>query len=214
VIESIIDFSKSLLADSISLFTIMNSLSAGAIMLTLIPENTSDQEFRTIAAKNSKAVFITMAVLLAIGTYIFAFFGISANALKVFGGIILLNMGINMIRGFDKKVNSSPKEQQAAMGQDDISVVPLAIPIIVGPGLATTLITISIEAQKWTAYLSAFLAVVVVSLTNYIILSNMRRIKKRLGVNGLKVFNRLLGLVVGSLAAQMIVYGLKALWLG
>ena len=182
-------------------------------MLTLIPDNTTDQEFKTIASKNSKAVFITMAVLLAIGTYIFDFFGISANALKVFGGLILLNMGVNMVRGLDKKVNSSPKEQQAAMEQDDISVVPLAIPIIVGPGLATTLITMSIEAHTWNMYLSAFLAVGIVSTTNYIILANMRRIKKRLGVNGLKVFNRLLGLVVGSLAAQMIVYGLKALWL-
>jgi multiple antibiotic resistance protein len=212
-VDFAIDFLKSLLGDSISLFTIMNSFSAGAIMLTLIPDNTTDREFKTLASKNSKAVFITMAVLLAIGTYIFDFFGISANALKVFGGLILLNMGVNMVRGLDKKVNSSPKEQQAAMEQDDISVVPLAIPIIVGPGLATTLITMSIEAHVWHMYLSAFLAVGIVSTTNYIILANMRRIKKRLGVNGLKVFNRLLGLVVGSLAAQMIVYGLKALWL-
>lgn len=190
----------------------MNSLSAGAILLTLVPEETTDKEFKTIAAKNSKAVFVTMAVLLLVGTYIFNFFGISANALKVFGGLILLNMGINMVRGFDKKLNSTTKEKEAAMEQEDVSVVPLAIPIIVGPGLATTLITMSIDANNWQSYASAITAIVVCSITNYIILANISRIKKRLGVNGLKVFNRLLGLIVGSLAVQMIIIGIQALW--
>jgi multiple antibiotic resistance protein len=190
----------------------MNSLSAGAILLTLVPEETTHNEFKAIASKNSKAVFITMAVLLLIGTYIFNFFGISANALKVFGGLILLNMGINMVRGYDKKVNSSTKEKEAAMEQEDVSVVPMAIPIIVGPGLATTLITMSIDANTWHAYVSAITAIIVCSITNYIILANISRIKKRLGVNGLKVFNRLLGLIVGSLAVQMIIIGIQALW--
>ncbi|MCH8553888.1 MAG: MarC family protein [Schleiferiaceae bacterium] len=210
--EILISLLRQIMGDTISIFTIMNSLSAGAIMLTLVSEDTSDKEFRTIAQKNSKAVFISMALIFALGTYIFNFFGISADSLKVFGGIILLNMGINMVRGYDKKVNSSPKEKAAAMEQEDVSVVPMAIPIIVGPGLATTLITMSIDATSWTGYASGFFAILVCSITNFIILGNMVRIKKRLGVNGLKVLNRLLGLIVGSLAAQMIIIGIKALW--
>jgi multiple antibiotic resistance protein len=210
--ETLLTLLRQITSDTISIFTIMNSLSAGAILLTLVPDETTDQEFKSIAKKNSKAVFISMAVIFALGTYLFSFFGISADSLKVFGGIILLNMGVNMVRGYDKKVNSSPKEKAAAMEQEDVSVVPMAIPIIVGPGLATTLITLSIDANNWIGYASGLFAILVCSFTNYIILSNMTKIKKRLGVNGLKILNRLLGLVVGSLAAQMIVIGIKALW--
>jgi multiple antibiotic resistance protein len=133
-------------------------------------------------------------------------------ALRVFGGLILLFMGINMVQGGDKKVNSSSGEREAAILKEDISIVPLAIPIIIGPGLATSLITIQINAVEWIDYVVTILAIIIVTLLNYSILANMNYVKKRLGINGIKVLNRLMGLVVGSLAVQMIVYGLQELW--
>jgi multiple antibiotic resistance protein len=117
-----------------------------------------------------------------------------------------------MVQGHDKKLNSSQKERDAAMEKEDISIVPLAIPIIVGPGLATSLITIQIENKDWMDYIVTILAIVIVTFANYLLLSNMNYIKVRLGVNGIKVLNRLMGLVVGSLAIQMIVLGLQQLW--
>jgi multiple antibiotic resistance protein len=153
-----------------------------------------------------------MLILFLIGVYVFKFFGISPMALRVFGGLILLFMGINMVQGGDKKVNSSSGEREAAILKEDISIVPLAIPIIIGPGLATSLITIQINAVEWIDYVVTILAIIIVTLLNYSILANMNYVKKRLGINGIKVLNRLMGLVVGSLAVQMIVYGLQELW--
>jgi multiple antibiotic resistance protein len=202
----------SLLTQSIALFTIMNTISAGAIMLTLVPETISHRALKSIALKNTKAVFVSMILLFAIGVYMFDIFGISPMGLRVFGGIILLLMGVNMVQGHDKKLNSSQKERDAAMEKEDISIVPLAIPIIVGPGLATSLITIQIENKDWMDYVVTILAIIIVTLANYLLLSNMNYIKVRLGVNGIKVMNRLMGLVVGSLAIQMIVLGLQQLW--
>ncbi len=190
----------------------MNPLSAGAIMLTLVDEDTTKKEFDVIASKNTRAVFIAMLVLYLSGTYIFNFFGIQPDGLRVFGGIILLLMGFNMVQGHDKKVNHRPQEQAAAQLRNDISMVPLAIPIIVGPGLATTLINLSISNDGWESYVSVISAVLICSIANYIILRRMPYIKKRLGVNGLKVFNRLMGLIVGSLAAQMLIKGVFGLY--
>ena len=201
-----------MLSQSVALFTIMNSISAGVIMLTMVPDTISHKELKQIALKNTKAVFIAMLVLFLIGVYVFQFFGISPMSLRVFGGLILLFMGINMVQGHDKRVNSSQKEIDAAQDKEDISVVPLAIPIIIGPGLATTLITFQAETTDWFDYLISITAIIIVVLANYFLLANMNYIKMRMGVNGLKVLNRIMGLIVGSLAVQMIVQGLIELW--
>jgi multiple antibiotic resistance protein len=201
-----------ILGQSVALFTIMNSMSAGVIMLSMVPDTVSHKELKHIALKNTKAVFIAMIILYLIGVYVFQFFGISPMSLRVFGGLILLFMGINMVLGHDKKVNSSQKEIDAAQDKDDISVVPLAIPIIIGPGLATTLITFQAQSTGWFDYLISIVAIIIVVLTNYFLLANMNYIKMRMGINGLKVLNRIMGLIVGSLAVQMIVQGLVELW--
>lgn len=207
-----LDILRSILGDSISIFTIMNPLSAGAIMLTLVDEDTTKKEFDVVASKNSRAVFVSMVIIFLSGVYIFDFFGIRPDGLRVFGGIILLLMGFNMVQGHDKKVNHRSSEQTAAQLRNDISMVPLAIPIIVGPGLATTLINLSLTNEGWQSYVSVISAILICSVANYVILRNMPYIKKRLGVNGLKVFNRLMGLIVGSLAAQMLLNGMFGLY--
>jgi multiple antibiotic resistance protein len=208
----VLDILRSILGDSISIFTIMNPLSAGAIMLTLVDEDTTKKEFDVVASKNSRAVFVSMVIIFLSGVYIFDFFGIRPDGLRVFGGIILLLMGFNMVQGHDKKVNHRSSEQTAAQLRNDISMVPLAIPIIVGPGLATTLINLSLTNEGWQSYVSVISAILICSVANYVILRNMPYIKKRLGVNGLKVFNRLMGLIVGSLAAQMLLNGMFGLY--
>jgi len=190
----------------------MNPLAAGVIMLSLVESDTERSEIRSIAWKNSRAVFIASLVVFLSGFYIFNFFGISPHGLRIFGGIILFVMGFNMIQGHGKRVNHSAKEQEAAKDRNDISIVPLAIPIIVGGGLVTTLINMSISAAGWLDYLSGVIAIALCSVANLLILQRAPFIKRRLGENGLKIFNRLMGLIVGSLASQMVVQGLLGLY--
>lgn len=181
-------------------------------MLSLVDEKGDAKEVSRIAASTSKAAFIAMLILFLLGVYLFQFFGISTAALKVFGGVILFLMGLNMVQGYGKKVNHNPADQAAAKEREEISIVPLAIPVTVGAGLATTLLTLSSAAQKWEDYLSGVLAIVICSLALLFILKRMPFIKAKLGANGLKVFNRLMGLIVGSLAVQMILSGSTALY--
>lgn len=190
----------------------MNPLSVGVIMLTLLPEDASKKELNSVVNKSTKAVLVTMLVIFLVGTYIFDFFGISPHGLRVFGGVILFVMGLNMVQGHGKKVNHNAKDQEAAKEREDISIVPLAIPIAVGAGLTTTLITLSITINSWHDYVSGISAIVICSIAYWLILRRMPFIKRSLGDNGLKVFNRLMGLIVGSLAAQMIISGLFSLY--
>jgi multiple antibiotic resistance protein len=207
-ISMIIDFLQDILRNSIAIFTIMNPLSVGVIMLGLLDENASKMEIRQTATKTTRAAFVAMVVTFLLGTYIFDFFGISPDGLRIFGGTILFVMGLNMVQGHGKKVNHTDNDQKAALKRDDISVVPLAIPVMVGAGLATTLINLSIAAKTWQDYLSGTIAIIICSLAALLILRRMPFIRQTLGDNGLKVFNRIMGLIVGSLAAQMILSGM------
>ncbi len=208
----VLDLLKQILSDSISIFTIMNPLSVGVIMLGLLDKDADKKEVAQVAAKASKATFIAMLIAFFIGNYIFEFFGISPHGLRIFGGTILFIMGLNMVQGHGKKTNHSQKENEAAKELEDISVVPLAVPIMMGAGLTTTLINLSIAAQEWQDYLSGVLAILICSIAALLILRRMPYIKKALGDNGIKVFNRIMGLVVGSLAAQMFLEGAFGLY--
>lgn len=205
------EYLRSILFDAIAIFTIMNPLAAGVIMLSLLDEKAGKPEIKATARKHFKAVFLALLVLFLAGAYIFSFFGISLHALQAFGGIILLFMGFNMVQGHGKRINHQPKEHEAAKDLDDISVVPLAIPVTVGPGLATTLVAKSAGAADWQDYAVGVAAILISSLGGFLILRRMPYIKRKLGENGLKVFNRLMGLVVGSLGAQMIMGGIREL---
>jgi multiple antibiotic resistance protein len=209
-----IDFLQDVLGHSVTIFTIMNPLSVGVIMLGLLHENASKQEVRQIATKTTRAAFIAMLVTFLLGTYLFDFFGISPDGLRIFGGTILFIMGLNMVQGHGKKVNHTHTDQKAALNRDDISVVPLAIPVMVGAGLATTLINLSIAAETWQDYLSGVIAIIICSVATLLILQRMPFIRQTLGDNGLKVFNRIMGLIVGSLAAQMILSGMVSFYQG
>ncbi len=208
----ILELLRQILGDSISIFTIMNPLSVGVIMMGLLDGDTSKKEIGQIATKTSRAAFIAMLVTFLVGNYIFKFFGISPHGLRIFGGTILFIMGLNMVQGHGKRTNHSAKEQEAAMEREDISIVPLAIPVTVGAGLATTLINLSIAATRWQDYVSGIVAISICSIASLLILRRMPYIKKAIGDNGLKVFNRIMGLVVGSLAAQMFLTGVFGLY--
>lgn len=208
----VLEFLRQLLNDTIAIFTIMNPLSVGVIMLSLLDEDVERKEIRQVAQKAAKAVLLAMLIIFGAGIYIFDFFGIAPSGLKVFGGIILLLMAFNMVQGNGKRVNHTSRDAEAAQDREDISIVPLAIPVAVGAGLTTTLITMSVEAELWTEYLSAGVAILICSGAFLLILQRMPWIKKALGVNGIRIFNRLMGLIVGALASQMIINGLFALY--
>ena len=190
----------------------MNPFGAGAVMLSFLDEDSTKDDVRIVANKSGKAILISTVIAFLLGTYIFQFFGISAHSLRTFGGLILLMMGLSMVQGRNKKINASDKERDAAKIKEDISVVPLSIPIIVGPGYITTLITASSEANSTWHYYGAIIGIFIATFFCYLILRNMISIKQKLGVNGLRIFTRVIGLVVGSIGAQMIIHGIKALW--
>ena len=131
---------KEVLFDTISLLTILNPIAAAAIMLSLVRYS----EIKSVSKKTSFAVFIASVVTMLAGGMILKFFGINIPSIKAIGGVVLLIIALNMIQGKEiAPTNTTKDEHNAAEQKDDVAIIPLAIPILFGPGVITTILVLS-----------------------------------------------------------------------
>ncbi len=202
--------------DTIALITILNPIAAASIMISLIGSDATSQTVRPIAVKTTLTVIIAGLVTLYTGEYIFKFFGINVMSIKVIGGILLMMIAINMASGNSSKARHTDKEHQEAQESEDISVIPLGIPILFGPGVIATIIVLNNSANETLSILYSYAivtsAIVLSGITVFFVLKYATYINRFLGITGMKILTRIMGLVVGAIAAQFLVSGIKGLW--
>ena len=141
------------------------------------------------------------------GDFLFRFFGISIDSLRIVGGIIFLIMGMDMLQA--RLVKTKVKDSEVKNYVNDISITPLAIPMLCGPGTITNAIVMWNRAADWEMKTMMVLAVVVVIALVYCILRSSSRIIKLLGETGNNVMMRLMGLIVMVIAVEFFFSGLK-----
>jgi len=203
---------QTLLHDTIGLITILNPIAAAAIMISTSPQGLTEQNTAGIAKQAAITVLIASLVTVVFGNLIFELFGINASSVMVIGGIVLLLMSVHMVQGRISELNHSSEESIAAVEKENISVIPIGIPILFGPGVISTLMVFKTKSADWAEIALLICAVLFSSWIVYIALKNAVFLTKALGVTGLKIMTRLMGLVVGAIASQFIVYGIKGLW--
>ena len=204
-------FVKEILFDTISLVTILNPVAAAAIMLSLVKYS----EIPEVSKKTTLTVLIASIVTMFLGGVILKLFGINIPSIKAIGGVVLLIIALNMVQGKEiAPTNATKDEHKAAEEKEDVSVIPLGIPILFGPGVITTIIVLSEKSKTLLDKTILLAAIVLSSIIVYITLRNASYISKFLGVNGLKIVTRLMGLIIGAIAFLFLVGGIKALWTG
>lgn len=201
---------KDLLFNTISLLTILNPVAAAAIMLSLVKYS----EIKPVARKTTIAVFVASIITMFAGGYLLKVFGINIPSIKAIGGVVLLIIGLNMIQGKSiAHTNSTEEEHNAAQEKEDVAIIPLAIPILFGPGFITTIIVLAEKAITIELKITLLISILLSSIVTYIVLVNANTISRFLGVNGLKVLTRIMGLIIGAIAFIFLVNGVKELWL-
>lgn len=156
-----------LLKSFISLLALINPVGAVPFFLSLTAQQTDDERRRTIRVA-SVSVFCVMTVTTLLGQQIIDFFGISVGSLETGGGIIMLLMAINMLNAQIGNTRSTPEERDEAELKHNVAVVPLAIPLLTGPGSISTMIVyariritgisgrgLSRSARSWPACVSS-----------------------------------------------------------
>ena len=158
-------------------------------------------ERRRISIKIALAVAISCLVLFFFGTYIFALFGITLDAFRIGAGAVLFLSAVAMIQG---KATVSPQTSR-----EDVAVVPLAIPITVGPGTIGVLLVLGADLESIAEKIVAGLALLCAVLVLGGLLFIAGRLEKILGQQGLNILTKLTGLFVSAIAAQIFFTGLK-----
>ncbi len=203
------------LHDTIGLITILNPIAAASIMVTMV-DNTTPSTMRSVAFKATMTVFIASLVTLFGGEFIFKIFGINVMSIKVIGGVILMLIAINMAYGQSSKSRHTQAEHDEAEEKEDVSIVPIGIPILFGPGVIATIIVlnnnISGEYSHLVSYSIVSISLLIAAITIFFTLRYAGAIHKVLGITGMKILMRIMGLVVGAIAAQFLIGGIKGLW--
>ncbi|GAB6045428.1 hypothetical protein JCM11957_10260 [Caminibacter profundus] len=109
--------------------------------------------------------------------------------------------------------NATKEEHAAAESKDSVAIIPLAIPVVFGPGAITTIIVLSEKAHTYVQKAVLLISIFLSSSIIYIILRNATFVSKFLGVNGIKIVSRLMGLIIGAIAFLFLVGGIKSLWM-
>ena len=189
-----------------SFFTLINPFGTMPIFMTMTAE--LDVQHRTKTARKASIVsFITIVLFAFAGQLLFNFFGISVNSFRIVGGVIFFLMGMDMLQARLGKVKVKDSEVKSYV--DDISITPLAIPMICGPGALTNAIVMMEDANSIEKKIALIITVFLVMLLTYIILYSSSKIIKILGQTGINVMMRLMGLIVMVIAVEFFFAGLK-----
>ena len=189
-----------------SFFTLINPLGVMPIFITMTADLDQKHKIRT-AQKATLVSVITILMFAFSGQVLFNFFNISVNSFRIVGGVIFFFMGMDMLQARLEKVKV--KESEVNSYVNDVSITPLAIPMICGPGAITNAIVMMQDANsipKKTILICCILAVMALT---YLILYSASRIIKFLGETGINVMMRLMGLIVMVIAVEFFFNGLK-----
>lgn len=188
----------------ISLFALINPLSALPVFISLTADNTPKWRNDQIR-KTCMYIIIICVSSYFIGTHILNFFGISINSLKIAGGIIISRSGFLLLNAQHKR-DISDEIKEESMEKQDISFSPLAMPLLSGPGSMSLLINMSIENEnKISSDLVIVAAIIAVVICIYIIFSVAPKILKRTGQAGLNSISKIMGFLVLAIGIEMTV---------
>lgn len=189
-----------------SFFSLINPLGSMPVFLTMTANLNPKERLRT-AFKAVITAFITLMIFAFGGQMLFQFFGISVDSFRIVGGIIFFMMGYDMLNA---RLSSLKSIDQNEVKQyvDDISITPLGIPMIAGPGAITNSIVLMQDSNTFTLKMVLIGSILITMILTLIIYVSGSRITKFLGETGNKIMLKLMGLIVMVIAVEFFFAGL------
>ncbi len=195
-----------------SIFVIVNPVGAMVTFMSL----TSDRDYKERVKIGSRSVLIAflVAIVFAIGgEIILRFFGVTVDSLRVAGGIILFKVALDMVYAKTSGESFSEAERKDAKEREDISVFPVAMPLLTGPGTITTVIVVIRSVPSIELKMVALLAMFATFLITFLMFRFSNELSKILGVTVTLVFTRIMGLLLGAIAINFLATGIKNIFM-
>lgn len=195
----------------IGLLAIVNPLGAVPIFVALT-SGAPDPERKKIAKIVVAAVLIILTVALVLGDWLLQFFGITIHSFSVGGGILILLMAISMLQARLSPVSQTAEEAREGEAKESVAVVPLAMPLLAGPGAISTVILYAHKHDGVSHYLGLGLDILIVGLLLWMVLQLVPWISRHVSQTGINIFTRIMGLILAAIAIEFIAAGLKGLF--
>jgi len=194
----------------VGLLAIVNPLLAIPAFITLARDD-SENARRAAARRTALAVAVIITVTVAAGEPVLAAFGISIAAFQVGGGILILLMAIAMLHARMSGARHTDDEAEEARSKDDIAVVPLAMPLLAGPGAISTVIIYTHQDGSVAHKIALIVIGLLVSAAVWAALRAATPLARLMGTTGLNIASRIMGLILAAIAIEFITRGLGVL---
>ena len=187
-----------------ALFSVLNPIGAVPIFVVLTQEYTKKERSR-VALWTAINVFLILVISFFIGEYVLKFFGITIDALRIAGGLIIVSSGFSLLTGKFTRTRGVTKDVESdAHSRNDIALTPLAIPMLAGPGSISLLIALYQDYSKTTEQLLACIAIFAVALVIFMVLRSAHYLSRILGASGIVAISRIIGFIVIAIGVQYI----------
>ncbi len=195
-----------ILASFVAVFVIVDPFAVIPVYLALT-DRFSREERRTIRLKASLIACAILGAFGVSGMAIFDVFGITIPAFQIAGGILLLQIGIAQLNA--KRARGRGIKQIEVQEREDISIFPLATPLLAGPGAISTVVLASSKSQGVLRHVELTVAIFLVMVATYIILKAAPILYRFLGETGLSLLTRIMGIILTAISVQFILNGIK-----
>lgn len=191
----------------IGLISIVNPIGAIPMFLSLTDDQSPPERQRT-GAQAAFAVTIILSTSLFLGEPLLKGLGISLSSFRVAGGILILLMALNMLKDGRSAHKQNPEDERDAQQRESITIVPLSMPLLAGPGAISTAIVFSQQSSSWLQQLLHLGAIAGVGLVVGLCLRTAPWISKVMGPPGMRVMTRIMGLLLAAIGIEFMTQGL------
>ena len=195
----------------IGLLAIVNPVGSIPIFLDAC-RDMDDRERNVTGQRVFVTVLTVLLVVLMSGEFILRFFGITINAFRVAGGILLFIMALSMLHARVSSTKQTREEAQDLETRDSVGIVPLGIPLLAGPGAISTVILYSQQYHDAVDTVILGGIIVLVALTVWLCLRVSPWIRRMMGQTGINIITRIMGLIMAAIGVEIIATGLKGLF--
>lgn len=191
-----------------TLFFVVDPPGVVPLFLSITAKETPAERRKT-ALRAAIAAFCTLSTFAFLGGLLFKTLGISLGAFRIAGGILLFLLAVDMLQAQPSRTRTSPEEEAEGVDKPDVSIFPLAIPMLAGPGASSTVMVLVSRAESWIERLCVAVLIGITAVLSYWILRSASVIERRLGHTGMNVLKRVMGLILAATAVQFVIEGLR-----
>jgi len=201
---------KFLLSVIVTLFIVVDPIALAPVFIALTARMSPAQR-AGIARKSVLVAAAIMVTFAAVGHPLLTALGVSLNAFYIAGGILLFLIAIDMLFARPSRTRETPEEAQESLTATDVSVFPLAIPIMSGPGSMATIVLFMSQANGNVVKIgSVGIALAIALAASFAVMSLSTRLMAVLRTTGVAVIGRVMGVILAAFAAQFVINGVTA----